>query len=56
MQTAPDGSLRTFDNNPAVMIPHEYDHGYDGYVSPNPINYPMGYDDTVVSIQCTLIR
>jgi len=47
--TAPDGSIRTFDNNPAVMIPHEYDHGYDGYVSPDPIIYPTGFDDTVVT-------
>jgi hypothetical protein len=31
------------------MIPHEYDHGYDGYVSPDPIIYPTGFDDTVVS-------
>jgi hypothetical protein len=48
--TAPDGSLRTFDNNPAVMIPHEFDHGYDGeLMDPNPIAYPEGFDDTVVS-------
>ncbi|CAB9499424.1 Acetamidase formamidase [Seminavis robusta] len=48
--TAPDGSERTFDNNPAVMVPHEYDQGYDGdLLSEDPIEYPPGFDDTVVT-------
>lgn len=48
--TAPDGSLRTFDNNPAVMVPHVYNIGYDGELfEPDPIMYPPGFDDTVVS-------
>lgn len=48
--TAPDGSARTFDNNPAVMVPHEFDHGYDGELLDDaPIAYPEGFDDTVVT-------
>lgn len=48
--TAPDGSTRTFDNNPAVMIPHEFDMGYSGeFMSEDPIEYPPGFDGTVVS-------
>jgi len=48
--TAPDGSARTFDNNPAVMVPHEFNIGYDGKrIDPDPIAYPPGFDDTVVS-------
>jgi hypothetical protein len=48
--TAPDGSIRTFDNNPAVVIPHEFDHGYDGeLISPDAIVYPAGFDAFVVS-------
>lgn len=47
--TAPDGSLRTFDNNPAVMVPHEFNYGYNGeLLEPDPIEYPPGFDDTVV--------
>jgi hypothetical protein len=47
--TAPDGSVRTFDNNPAVVVPHEYDVGYDGMLmEEEPISYPQGFDDTVV--------
>lgn len=49
--TAPDGSERTFDNNPSVMVPHEYNVGYDGELMDGgmPIDYPEGFDDTVVS-------
>jgi hypothetical protein len=48
--TAPDGSLRTFDNNPAVTVPHEYNIGYNGeFIDADPIEYPPGFDDTVVS-------
>ena len=47
--TAPDGSERTFDNNPAVMVPHEFNMGYDGMLmEEGPIMYPPGFDDTVV--------
>ena len=49
--TAPDGSTRTFDNNPAVMIPHEFDVGYNGeLMEESPIEYPVGFDGTVVSL------
>jgi hypothetical protein len=49
--TAPDGSERMFDNNPAVMVPHEYNMGYDGmFMDEEKISYPPGFDDTVVSI------
>eukprot|EP00980_Cylindrotheca_fusiformis_P016074 scaffold4752_cov113-Cylindrotheca_fusiformis.AAC.2 len=48
--TAPDGSNRTYDNNPAVVVPHEFDHGYNGdLIDPNPIQYPEGFNATVVS-------
>ena len=48
--TAPDGSIRTFDNNPAVMVPHDYNHGYNGeLLEEEPIAYPPGFDDTVVT-------
>eukprot|EP00980_Cylindrotheca_fusiformis_P022003 scaffold8882_cov86-Cylindrotheca_fusiformis.AAC.1 len=48
--TAPDGSNRTYDNNPAVVIPHEFDHGYNGeLIDPNPIQYPEGFNATVVT-------
>ena len=48
--TAPDGSERTFDNNPAVMIPHEFNFGYDlELLEADPIMYPPGFDDTVVT-------
>ena len=50
--TAPDGSVRTFDNNPAVMVPHEFNYGYDGeLLEPDAIVYPEGFDDTVVSFK-----
>ena len=53
--TAPDESLRTFDNNPAVMIPHVYDVGYNGeFDAESPIQYPPGFDGTVVSWTCFL--
>jgi hypothetical protein len=49
--TAPDGSERTFDNNPAVTVPHEFNVGYDGeLLESDPIDYPPGFDDTVVSL------
>lgn len=55
--TAPDGSRRTYDNNPAVMVPHEFDHGYDGMLmSEDPIVYPKGYDDTIVRIADSFFR
>jgi len=48
--TGPDGSMRTFDNNPAFMVPHEFDHGYNGELLDDaPIAYPPGFDDTVVT-------
>jgi acetamidase/formamidase len=48
--TAPDGSERTFDNNPAVMVPHEVNMGYAGeLMEEGTINYPPGFDDTVVT-------
>jgi hypothetical protein len=53
--TAPDGSVRTFDNNPAVVIPHEYNHGYSGeLIEPDPIVYPEGFDAISVSISTRL--
>ena len=52
--TAPDGSERTFDNNPAVMVPHEFDMGYGGMLmDETPIQYPPGFDDTVVRHACS---
>jgi acetamidase/formamidase len=48
--TAPDGSNRTFDNNPAVMIPHEFNYGYNGeLLELDPILYPEGFDGTTVT-------
>ena len=48
--TAPDGSERTFDNNPAVMVPHEFNIGYNGeLLEEGPIAYPEGFDDTIVT-------
>jgi Acetamidase/Formamidase family len=48
--TAPDGSKRTFDNNPAVMIPHEFNMGYNGeLLETEPIFYPEGFDGFTVS-------
>lgn len=48
--TAPDGSIRTFDNNPAVTIPHEFDHGYEGgLLDETPLAYPEGFDGTRVT-------
>jgi hypothetical protein len=48
--TDPDGNERTFDNNPAVTVPHEFNVGYDGaLLESEPIFYPPGFDDTVVS-------
>ena len=47
--TAPDGSLRTFDNQPAVTIPHEFNHGYNGDVDAETLVYPVGFDGTTVS-------
>lgn len=53
--TAPDGSIRTFDNNPAVMIPHEFNYGYDGkLLEPDALVYPEGFDGTMVSDVHTL--
>lgn len=47
--TAPDGSIRNFDNNPAVTVPHEFNVGYNGtLLEEDPIDYPPGFDDTVV--------
>lgn len=49
--TAPDGSVRTFDNQPAVTIPHEFNMGYDGTKLDDgaAISYPEGFDSTMVS-------
>ena len=48
--TAPDGSIRTFDNNPSVVVPHEYNVGYNGeLLEEEPIVYPEGFDATNVS-------
>jgi hypothetical protein len=49
--TAPDGTVRTFDNDPAVTVPHEFNVGYDGeLLEAEAIAYPPGFDDTVVSL------
>lgn len=48
--TLPDGTNHTFDSNPSVMIPHEFNIGYNGsLLEPDPIDYPPGFDDTVVT-------
>lgn len=48
--TLPNGATHTFDSNPSVMVPHEYDHGYHGeLISPDPIVYPSGYDGFTVT-------
>lgn len=48
--TGPDGSERTFDNNPAYTVPHEYNMGYNGErMEEEPVAYPPGFDDTVVT-------
>jgi hypothetical protein len=49
--TAPDASVRTFDNNPAVTIPQEFNMGYDGMMLDGgaAISYPEGFDGTTVS-------
>jgi hypothetical protein len=49
--TAPDGSIRTFDNNPAVTIPQEFNMGYDGTMMDDgaAVSYPEGFDGTFVS-------
>lgn len=47
--TAPDGSSRSFDNEPSVTIPHEFNHGHDGDVDAEAIVYPEGFDGTIVS-------
>lgn len=53
--TAPDGSTRTFDNNPSVMIPHEFNFGYNGeLLEPDALVYPEGFDGTTVSAPWTL--
>lgn len=47
--TLPDGATHTFDSNPSVMVPHEYNVGYSGeLLEPDPIAYPPGFDDTTV--------
>jgi hypothetical protein len=53
--TAPDGSNRTFDNNPAVTIPQNFNMGYDGAMLDGgaAVSYPEGFDSTFVScINC----
>lgn len=48
--TITDGSVATFDGNPAVVIPHEYNVGYDGeLLEEEPISYPSGFDGSVVT-------
>jgi hypothetical protein len=49
--TAPDGSIRTFDNNPAVTVPQEFNMGYDGTMLDEgaAVSYPEGFDSTFVS-------
>lgn len=49
--TAPDGSIRTFDNNPAVTVPQEFNMGYDGSMLDGgaAIEYPEGFDGTFVT-------
>jgi hypothetical protein len=49
--TAPDGSIRTFDNQPAVTIPQEFNMGYDGEMLDGgaAVSYPEGFDGTTVS-------
>lgn len=50
--TDPVGNNRTFDNNPSVTVPHEFNHGYDGeLLETDPIVYPAGYTDTIVSFK-----
>jgi hypothetical protein len=49
--TAPDGSIRKFDNNPSVTIPQEFNMGYDGAMFDEgaAVSYPEGFDSTFVS-------
>jgi hypothetical protein len=47
--TDPAGNSRSFDNEPSVTIPHEFNHGYDGAVDSEAVVYPEGFDGTMVS-------
>lgn len=45
-----NGDVVTFDGNPAVVVPHEFNVGYNGtLLEEEPIVYPDGYDDVEVS-------
>lgn len=41
------GELRNYDGMPGVVIPHEFDHGYNGAVG-EPVSYPAGFDGTKI--------
>jgi len=47
--TTPVGDTVTFDGNPAVVVPHEFNMGYDGMkMEEEAIVYPAGFDDIAV--------
>eukprot|EP00977_Amphora_coffeiformis_P030028 scaffold44333_cov214-Amphora_coffeaeformis.AAC.2 len=44
------GDLLTFDSNPAVIVPHEFNVGYNGeLLEEEPIVYPDGFNDIEVA-------
>ena len=46
------GDEVNIDNNPAVVVPQEFNYGYDlELLEEEPIAYPPGFDDIVVCIQ-----
>jgi acetamidase/formamidase len=48
--TRPDGAVVNIDNNPAVVVPQEFNYGYNGeLLETEPIVYPPGFDDLVVT-------
>mmetsp|Transcript_11343 Transcript_11343/g.27330 ORF Transcript_11343/g.27330 Transcript_11343/m.27330 type:complete len:288 (+) Transcript_11343:1834-2697(+) len=48
--TIPNGNDVTFDGNPAVVVPHEFNMGYDGMMmEEEAIVYPPGFDDITVT-------
>ena len=54
--TIADGSTVTFDGNPAVVVPHEFNMGYNGMkMEEQPIVYPPGYDDISVTDETGIV-
>jgi hypothetical protein len=48
--TAPDGTTRNYDNQPSVVIPHEFNYGYKSeLLETGPLLYPEGFNGTTVS-------